>query len=136
MMNNLLPPPHLRSFSYQVQPKPLKTVRAGKNTNIPLTFGYQGPDAIDNSYYFNIEMFGSANLRVNDKILLYAQTNSLENGVWDVVSIVSDYVNIRRPIDFKINSGDMILLPSNSSLLSRILVLENRLAELEKKINV
>lgn len=131
-MNRMQPP---KSFSYQVQPRPFKGVRAGANINIPLTVGYQGPDgnsAVDNSYYFNIDMFGSKNLRFGDKILLYAQTDSTQNGIWNVVSVFSGYVNIQRPAVGGINSGDMVLMPSNSSLLSRISLLENRLAALEE----
>ena len=131
---NQIPP---QSFSYKVQPRPFKSVRAGKNSNIPLTAGYQGADGptyMVNSYYFSVDMFGSANLRIGDKILLYAQTNSIENGIWSVSSIISGYVNIQRPLDPGVNSGDMVLFPSsNYSLLSRISALENRLASLEGK---
>lgn len=139
-MNKLQPP---RDFSYQVQPRPFKGVRAGKSDNIPLTAGYQGPDGHlerDDSYYFPINMLGTGNLRFGDKILFYAQTDSTENGIWIVTSVFSGFVNIKRPSEGKLNTGDIVLNPSNpisststSSLLSKIAELENRLATLEGK---
>ena len=113
-----------------------QTVRTARNTNIPLTLGYQGAFEINNSYYFPVEMFGSP-LIAGNKILLYAQTDLTQNGIWGVVSIVSGFVNITRPIDyiegFLINPGEVVLVSEGSALSARISILEARLAALERK---
>lgn len=139
-MNKMQPP---KDFSYKVQPRAFNGVRAGKSVNIPLSAGFQGPDGLiqkDNAYNFPINMFGNGNLRFGDKILFYAQTDSSQNGIWNVVNVFSGFVNIQRPSGGQLNAGDLVLNPSNpisststSSLLSKIAELENRLATLEGK---
>ena len=110
---------------------------AGGKTNITLTPGYKGSFVIENGYYFPVEMFGSP-IRVGTKILLYSQTNLTENGVWVVISIVSGFVNIIRPVDyiegFLVNPGEIVLISEGSAFSSRISVLEARLLALENSL--
>lgn len=111
-------------------------VRAGNNNNIQLTLGYQGAIVIDNAYYFSNDIFNSP-LSVGEKILLYAQTDSTENGIWGVVSIVSGYVNVVKIKEyfncFSVNPGEVVLLSEGIMLFNKITELEARLSALESK---
>ena len=117
--------------------KTFHIVRAGSKTNITLTPGYQGSFVIENGYYFPVEMFGSP-IEAGTKILLHAQTDLTQNGIWGVVSIVSGFANITRPVDyiegFLINPGEVVLISEGSALSSRISVLEARLLALEARL--
>ena len=114
-----------------------KMVVTAKNSNITLTAGYKGSIVVPNGYYFPVAEMAGISISAGNKILFYAQTNLIENGIWGVVNIVDGFVNISRPVDytegFLINPGEIVLLSEGITLLSRITAIESRLSALEKK---
>ena len=100
--------------------RPFELVRTASYTNIKLEPGYQGSNVILNSYFFSdIEFDGFPPIpgiivQPGDRILLFGQTNKVENGLWSVVSKISGYVNIQRVTEYAqntpIKSGQFIII--------------------------
>lgn len=103
------------------QTRPFELVRCATNYNIDLQPGYQGITILTNSYFFpNILFDVYVSLQPGDRILLYGQTDPIQNGVWTVMSIVSGYVNIQRPQDYAkntpIRSGQCVLVTEGATI--------------------
>lgn len=104
------------AFENSRQTRPFEFVRTGSSSNIPLTPGYRGNTVLKDSYYFTNILFDSLpfyygnppipyiELQTGDRILLYGQTNTIENGIWSVINIIDGYVNIQRPVDYAKNT--------------------------------
>ena len=103
------------------QTRPFEVVRTGSSSNRSITPGYKGNTILKDSYYFPNILFDSfIPLKNGDRILLYGQTNEIENGVWNVMSIVDGYVNIQRPTDYAkntpIRTGQCVLVTEGQSI--------------------
>ena len=110
------------------QTRPFEIVRTGSSSNRPITPGYKGTTIFKDSYYFPNILFDTyIPLQPGDRILFYGQTNPIENGIWNVMSIIQEeiqYVNIQRPTDYAkntpIRSGQYVLIAEGSTLSGNI----------------
>ena len=103
------------------QTRPFEIVRAGSSSNLEVEPGYQGITILNNSYFFpNVFFDVDVQLQSGDRILLYGQNDPIQNGIWNVVSIVSGYVNIQRPPDYAkntpIRTGQCVLVTEGQSI--------------------
>ena len=110
------------------QTRPFEVVRTGSSSNRPITPGYKGTAILKDSYYFPNILFDTyIPLTSGDRILFYGQTNQIENGIWNVMSIITEeiqYVNIQRPADYAkntpIRSGQYLLIAEGETLSGNI----------------
>ena len=103
------------------QTRPFETVRAGSSSNLQVEAGYKGITILNNSYFFPEVLFDVyVALEKGDRILLYGQNDPIQNGVWNVMSIVDGYVNIQRPPDYAkntpIRTGQCVLITEGWSI--------------------
>ena len=85
--------------------RPFEVVRCGTDINLKLEPGYQGINVLKNSFFFPKITFDlNVNINPGDRIILLSQNDPVQNGIWSVVSIVSGYVNIQRPVDYSYNT--------------------------------
>ena len=107
------------------QTRPFEIVRSGSSSNLALQPGYKGDTILNNSYYFPNVLFDVyVALSPGDRILLYGQTDPIQNGIWTVMSVVSGYVNIQRPPDYAkntpIRSGQCVLITEGATISGNI----------------
>ena len=102
-----------------IQTRPFEVVLTTSGTNINIK-------RIDNDYYFTNQNFdvgytpASPNVLVSvsvspgERILLFAQTDPRENGIWDIISIIDGKVYIQRPPEYnkytKIRIGQCVMI--------------------------
>ena len=120
------------------QTRPFEIVRCGSSSNLDVQPGYQGINILKDSYFFpNITFDSNVILFNGDRILLYGQTDPVQNGIWVVMSIVSGYVNIQRPPDYAkntpIRSGQCVLITEGLSLAG--IVFKNITSEYDSNQN-
>jgi hypothetical protein len=85
--------------------RPFEVVRCGSDINLKVEPGYQGINILKNSFFFpNVVFDLNVHLQAGDRIILFAQNDPVQNGIWSVVSIFAGYVNIQRPIDYAYNT--------------------------------
>ena len=107
------------------QTRPFEVVRTGSSSNRDIKPGYKGNTILKDSYFFTNILFDSfIPLKNGDRILLYGQTNEIENGIWNVMSIVNGFVNIQRPTDYAKNTpirqGQCVLIVEGQTLSGKI----------------
>ena len=125
VLTNKLSPSDLKNaVENNRQTRPFEIVRVASG-NIKLTVGYKGNTILKDSYYFtNGYLDGYIAPSPGDRILLYGQIDPIQNGIWDVMSIVSGYVNIQRPSDYAkntpIRSGQCVLIAEGQTLTGYI----------------
>jgi hypothetical protein len=108
-----------------IQTRPFEIVRTGSSINIPIKPGYKGNTILKDSFNFLNRLFDTyIPLKPGDRILLYGQTNKVENGIWNVTSIIDGSTNIQRPDDYATNrpirSGQYLLIVEGQSLSGKI----------------
>ena len=101
--------------SSSIQSIPFDFIRCTININLDIKTGYKGNTVIFNSYFFPYQVFigdsllGQIVLVPGDRFLLLGQNDPIQNGIWDVISIVDsnnisridgDYINIQRPKEY------------------------------------
>ena len=103
------------------QSRPFELIRCGCYFNIDLQPGYKGINILKNSYFFpNIPIDGIV-LQPGDRILFFAQNDPVQNGIWNVMSIIAGYINIQRPPDYDYNtpirSGQFVLIAEGQNAI-------------------
>ena len=122
------------------QTRPFEVVRTGSSSNRDIKPGYKGNTILKDSYFFTNILFDSfIPLKNGDRILLYGQTNEIENGIWNVMSIVNGFVNIQRPTDYAKNTpirqGQCVLALKNDQTIGYKRIYINTTTEYDSNQN-
>lgn len=100
-------------------PMTIQAVKCASNTNITLTLVVTGIYSLT-----NLSIDSAGILSVNDRILLFNQTDKTQNGVWKVDSVISTIVQLSRPIDYAhgavMRTGTRIAVTSGTSFNGKV----------------